>query len=928
VEDNLSRSAFVGRVKRELGVRDVRSRLVIAAVGDESLHEAWATSRSARSFDIVLVYYGEDGRWFRARGDAWLEMRGPKFELIRRALSHVQLDSYRYFFFPDDDLAMTVHQIEELFDLTERFELDLAQPALDEASYVSHEITRVRRDSVLRFTNFVEVMCPVFSRGGLERCRDSFGLSGSNWGLDAVWAQLLTKARARIGILDAVAMTHVRPPRADYSWCSSDPEGDLEQLCMRFGVDLQPRVESVVKHMGLEACGLSDVGTSNLERDRVQRHTTAEEGAVEASEQLLESTEGGSTLVPQGRARVLPYLWTRAGGESSEAELRGSEVEGTAADESEDERVRRDLDPVGRWTSPDSERALVRGDEQMGANPRGAGWETDFGCRSIFLQRLRAVARGMRRRQPSKALGCGIGVWVANPGRIAAAWSLVRQLRKQDHVLPIEVWIHTSRSVGGRLRQLFGKHDATIHVVERTERSEGWHAEGQQLAVLRDSHFECLILVSAECDRPPDLDWLARQSRAPAVLRRGLNEYGRTREVYLVAGLRAGTMSESDPRFLVVHRKRSWAAILLANWLAENGAILKPYVTSALELFQIAAMHARVRVELTAPRAWDWVVAQGGATCGGEPHASALSYEEESHRGELAREWSGWIGEPARPSNALVSWFRGFTEQDLIWTASGGIPFRLRLLPDGRVGAGCNGGARFWYLDDASAGPKLVLRGATDAAITLQYDQAGGWIGEAPAGGVLELATMETWSGWLLETGDPGSGSHDEGRSGSPPRAASIEESARFLMELTDPHGLLDWRRAVCVGARRHAPCSVCGKRWPERTAAIVECPTGRGVEEEELASMKHCRLALRRLLPLDLVVFHMGPRDAVAGGVLTNAGDWIEQARAVVVVGVDTSSEARVAVRRFAVRYSRRVRRFFTWPGVALVEMRQEGRS
>jgi hypothetical protein len=118
---------------------------------------------------------------------------------------------YDAVWFPDDDISSDCASVCRMFDLLHEHELWLAQPALGPGSHVSHAITRRYARFALRYTSFVEVMCPVFSRATLERLAYTFGQSVSGWGLDYLWPHLLGYPRDRVAVLDAAPVVHTRP---------------------------------------------------------------------------------------------------------------------------------------------------------------------------------------------------------------------------------------------------------------------------------------------------------------------------------------------------------------------------------------------------------------------------------------------------------------------------------------------------------------------------------------------------------------------------------------------------------------------------------------------------------------------------------------------------------------------------------------------
>jgi hypothetical protein len=114
----------------------------------------------------------------------------------------------------------------------------LAQPSLADGSYVAHEITRWNGSFEVRFTNFVEAMCPLFSREALRRCAPSFTKVYTAFGLDMVWARILGDPRDRIGMIDAAPVIHSRPIGGG-TWRRPpglDFQGDRAKILAEYGI--------------------------------------------------------------------------------------------------------------------------------------------------------------------------------------------------------------------------------------------------------------------------------------------------------------------------------------------------------------------------------------------------------------------------------------------------------------------------------------------------------------------------------------------------------------------------------------------------------------------------------------------------------------------------------------------------------------------
>lgn len=188
--------------------------LVIARVGDRSLHRGWM-GPGRRNFDLFLSYYGatpgqfdEDAQYYERRmGTKW----GGLSELLEEHWSTVS--RYDAVWMPDDDIEMTAPMVSRMFELFMGVGLNLAQPALTPDSYSYWDVVRQRPGSVVRFTRFVEVMMPLFDQATLAFLRPGFSESPSGWGLDYVWPHLLAPRGnpLAMGILDAVPARHTRP---------------------------------------------------------------------------------------------------------------------------------------------------------------------------------------------------------------------------------------------------------------------------------------------------------------------------------------------------------------------------------------------------------------------------------------------------------------------------------------------------------------------------------------------------------------------------------------------------------------------------------------------------------------------------------------------------------------------------------------------
>ena len=210
-----------------------RRNVVVLRANSQSLHTTWDRDihEADRNWDLCVSYYGAalEAEQVAAVGRCEYLTHQPedrKYGAIHALLQEGSpLWDYQRVWFPDDDLATSWKDINRLFEIGERHQLLLAQPSLRENSYVTHSVTKQNPDYAIRFTNFVEVMCPVFSIEALRTCAPSFYGSISGFGLDRVWPRMLGTIQSRIAIIDEVAVTHTRPVALNYNLRTAGQEG-------------------------------------------------------------------------------------------------------------------------------------------------------------------------------------------------------------------------------------------------------------------------------------------------------------------------------------------------------------------------------------------------------------------------------------------------------------------------------------------------------------------------------------------------------------------------------------------------------------------------------------------------------------------------------------------------------------------------------
>lgn len=120
------------------------------------------------------------------------------------------LEQYEYVFLLDDDILITVDAVNKLFEMMENYALKIAQPSLVN-SYYTYDHTLNNPFTIIRYTNFVEMMMPCFQVDALKKVLFTFKESVRWRGIEWHWEKLVTSNHKDIAIIDEVKAIHTRP---------------------------------------------------------------------------------------------------------------------------------------------------------------------------------------------------------------------------------------------------------------------------------------------------------------------------------------------------------------------------------------------------------------------------------------------------------------------------------------------------------------------------------------------------------------------------------------------------------------------------------------------------------------------------------------------------------------------------------------------
>jgi hypothetical protein len=186
--------------------------LVIVRAGKKSLHPSWLAGAEQPRFDLLVTAYEDGVPIIAGRDDvATIPVPGRKvagFNQVFTEHQEIFCDYDRIALF-DDDLEIDAAAIDHLFDIGETYGLSIWQPSLAPESFFSYAAFLQNTAFTLRYSNFIEMMCPVFTARTLADLRPLFAL-GFETGIDLLWCRCFDMPWFKCAVVDATAVKHTR----------------------------------------------------------------------------------------------------------------------------------------------------------------------------------------------------------------------------------------------------------------------------------------------------------------------------------------------------------------------------------------------------------------------------------------------------------------------------------------------------------------------------------------------------------------------------------------------------------------------------------------------------------------------------------------------------------------------------------------------
>ena len=146
----------------------MKDYLLYTSAGKAANIKQWYSSPD-RNYDIWVTNYSDIRLLNKEYSDYYNQHKGSKFQNLYHIYKENRdmLSKYAAIMVIDDDVIISPRSLSLLFDLMIERNLWLLQPAFSRIGKISHPITKRQLISEIRYTNFVEITCPIIKTNKL-----------------------------------------------------------------------------------------------------------------------------------------------------------------------------------------------------------------------------------------------------------------------------------------------------------------------------------------------------------------------------------------------------------------------------------------------------------------------------------------------------------------------------------------------------------------------------------------------------------------------------------------------------------------------------------------------------------------------------------------------------------------------------------------
>jgi hypothetical protein len=225
--------------------------LIFTSAGDHSNVRLWLQGRR-RDFDLWVAYYGAEPGALRSLATVYTVRQGTKFQNLHYCYANWRdlFAQYAAVMVLDDDIVIGADALTRLFEIRQELDLWALQPAFRVSGKISWGITRQQPTTRLRYTNFIEMTCPLFRRDKLDAFMAVYDPELIGYGEDWWFLRTLGADLDRhVAVVDEVPCINPSDRskggrrEIDRLWSHEQRKAVWERIKVRYDLDEQGRVQ-------------------------------------------------------------------------------------------------------------------------------------------------------------------------------------------------------------------------------------------------------------------------------------------------------------------------------------------------------------------------------------------------------------------------------------------------------------------------------------------------------------------------------------------------------------------------------------------------------------------------------------------------------------------------------------------------------------
>ena len=184
---------------------------LFSSVADNSETIKHYLSHMKNYCDLFINYYGQE---FKIYNDIKSNCKyiqnkyTTKFPALKQCYNNSSLNKYDYVFVFDDDMVLQEGNLLDIIKIMVNYNLELASASHSLLGKISHPIMiKNKGNHIFRYTNFVEMNFPVFSKNALHKYMSVYDGKLCGWGNDWWYLNALnSNTQKNAAIIDRVCI--------------------------------------------------------------------------------------------------------------------------------------------------------------------------------------------------------------------------------------------------------------------------------------------------------------------------------------------------------------------------------------------------------------------------------------------------------------------------------------------------------------------------------------------------------------------------------------------------------------------------------------------------------------------------------------------------------------------------------------------------